>query len=96
MNNMELSTTLLFLALACEAVLLIFVFFVGRFYEQKFRQATYYPVFAGSAVVFLALITVAAADVYRYEMLTLANLQALAVLAIFGLRLYRKMTGVTK
>jgi hypothetical protein len=34
--------------------------------------------------------------IHTYEALTLASLQALLVLSVFGLRLYRMMTGVTK
>jgi hypothetical protein len=95
-NNPELSLALLMLAMACEMLLLAFMFFISRFYEQKFRQTTYSRVFAASAVVFLALMACAIGGIYRYEALALASLQALVVLAIFGLRLYRMMTGVTK
>lgn len=96
MNSPELSLALLMLALACEMALLIFMFFIGRFYELKFRQPTYHAVFAGSAAVFLILMACAVTGIYRYEALTLANLQALLVLSVLGLRLYRMMTGVTK
>lgn len=96
MNSPELSLALLMLAMACEMILLAFMFFIGRFYELKFRQATHHNVFAGSAVVFLALMACAALGIYTYEALTLASLQALFVLTVFGLRLYRMMTGVTK
>jgi hypothetical protein len=53
-------------------------------------------VFAGSAILFLVLMACAALGIYTYEALTLASLQALFVLIVFGLRLYRMMTGVTK
>ncbi|OPY28468.1 MAG: hypothetical protein A4E28_01525 [Methanocella sp. PtaU1.Bin125] len=96
MNRPELSLALLMLTLACEMALLIFMFFISRFYELKFRQATYHVAFAGSAAVFLVLMACAALGFYRYEALTLANLQALVVLSVLGLRLYRMMTGVAK
>jgi len=95
-NSPELSLALLMLAMACEMALLVFMFFIGRFYELKFRQATYHKVFAGSAIVFFVLMASAALGVYTYEALTLASMQALLVLTVFGLRLYRMMTGVTK
>jgi hypothetical protein len=84
------------LAMACEMVLLAFMFFISRFYEVKFGQATYYYAFAGSAIAFLALMACAVLGIHTYEALTLASLQALLVLSVFGLRLYRMMTGVTK
>jgi hypothetical protein len=95
-NSPELSLSLLMLAMVCEMVLLAFMFFISRFYELKFGQATYYTMFAGSAILFLVLMACAALGIYTYEALTLASLQALFVLIVFGLRLYRMMTGVTK
>lgn len=96
MNSPELSLALLMLAMASVMLLLAFMFFISRFYEAKFRQATYYNAFAASAIVFLALWACAALGIYTYQALTLASLQALLVLSVFGLRLYRMMTGVTK
>ena len=80
----------------CEAALLVFFYFISRFYEQKFGQITYFNVFLAAAVGLIALLVAALFGVYTYEAVTVANLLALAVLVVLGLRLFRMMTGVAK
>jgi hypothetical protein len=84
------------LIVACEAVLLTFLYFISRFYELKFRQKTFSPAFILAAALVLVLLAVAVLSLYYYDALILANLMTLCVLAVFGTRLFRIMTGVTK
>ncbi len=91
-----ISTTFLLLAAACFVPMLAFLYFISRFYEMKFGQRAHYRIFIVSAAAYAVLLAVAAAGYYRYELLTIANGLALLVLFVYGLRLYRMMTGVTK
>ncbi len=92
----DLSLASIMLIVACETVLLTFLFFISRFYELKFRQKTMSSVFILAAALVLVLLGVAVLGIYYYEALILANLLTLGVLAVFGTRLFRIMTGVTK
>lgn len=94
--DLDLSLASIMLIVACEAVLLAFLFFISRFYEIKFRQKTLSSVFILAAALVLVLLGVAVLGIYYYEALILANLLTLGVLAVFGTRLFRIMTGVTK
>jgi hypothetical protein len=84
------------LIVAAESVMLAFMYFISRFYEFKFGQRTYCHVFLAAAASMVALAAVAALGFYPYYLVTLANALALAVLFVFGVRLFRLMTGVTK
>lgn len=92
----DLSLAAIMLIVACEAVLLTFLFFISRFYEIKFRQKTMSSVFILAAALVLVLLGVAVLGFYYYDALIIANVLTLGVLAIFGTRLFRIMTGVTK
>jgi hypothetical protein len=94
--DLDLSLAAIMLIVACEIVLLTFLFFISRFYELKFRQKTFSPIFIIAAVLVLLLLGIAVLGIYYYDALIIANLLTLGVLAVFGTRLFRIMTGVTK
>ena len=96
MISPDLSLAAMMLIVLLEAVLLAFLYGIGNFYEAKFRQRTYSRVFLATAVLLVLLLAVAALGFYTYEAVTLANIATLAVLALFGLRLFRMMTGVAR
>ncbi len=80
-----------------EMALLAFLYFISRFYENKFGKRTYYnaylvPVAAFALSVALAVL---AADIFFLAMV-FVNALTLIVLVVFGLRLYRMMMGVSK
>jgi hypothetical protein len=95
-NAPEISSLFLILTAACIVPTLLSLYLISRFYELKFGQRTHNRIFLAAAVVYTALFLVAALGYYEYECLTLANGLALTVLFVYGLRLYRMMTGVTK
>lgn len=96
MFSPDVSLAMIVVIIACEAALLSFLYFISRFYEVKFGQGTYSAAFIVAAALLAGLLALTALDVSPYVTVTLANVLALAVLAVFGLRLFRIMTGVTK
>jgi hypothetical protein len=94
--NMDLSLAAIMLIVACEAVLLTFLYFISRFYELKFSQKTLSSAFILTAALVLVLLGIAVLGLYYYDALIIANVLTLVVLALFGTRLFRIMTGVTK
>jgi hypothetical protein len=96
LNAPEISSLFLILTAACFVPTLAFLYLISRFYELKFGQRTHYRIFLAATAVYAVLFIVSVLGYYEYESLTLANGIALAVLFIYGLRLYRMMTGVTK
>jgi hypothetical protein len=94
--DLDLSLTAIMLIVVCEMVLLTFLYFISRFYELKFGQKTFSSVFIAAAALLVVLLGVAVLGFYYYDALIMANLLTLGVLAIFGTRLFRIMTGVTK
>lgn len=92
----ELSLVAMMAIMFIEAALLAFMYFISRFYEFNFRQRTYCNAFIAAAAALVALVAAAALGFYTYYLVTLANMLALAVLLVFGMRLFRLMTGVTK
>ena len=96
MNSPALSSLLLLLTSACLVPTLVFLYLISRFYERKFGQHTHYRVFLAAAAAYALLYVAAILGYYTYEFLTVANGLALLVLFVYGLRLYRMMTGVTK
>lgn len=86
----------LVLAIACELVLLAFLGLIGRFYEEKFGQRTYYYVYLLPTAAFVLMLAAMALGADPSEAGLAENLLILAVLAIFGVGLYRQMTGVRK
>jgi hypothetical protein len=85
------------LTIICELLLLAFIFFIGRFYEMKFRQQTHSIWFllpmATFVISMLALLFVPEAF---YIAALVSNFIILAVLAKFGFTLYSLMLGVYK
>ncbi len=92
----DLSLAAIMLIVACEAVLLTFLLLHQPVLRAQVPaedlEFRLYP--CGRAVV--VLLGVAVLDLYNYDALILANLLTLGVLAVFGTRLFRIMTGVTK
>jgi uncharacterized membrane protein len=93
----ELDTTLGLLIVMCELALLLFLFCIGRFYELKFSDRTYYAgflvpllVFAAAAIVF----PVAGISLQFAELA--ANLSVLAVALTLGVFLFLRMTGAAR
>ena len=74
----------------------LFLYFISRFYELKFGQKTFNSVFIAAAAMLVVLLCVAALGFDTYDALIVANRLTLGVLAVFGTRLFRLMTGVTK
>jgi hypothetical protein len=95
-NAPLISSILLVLTSACIVPTLAFLCLISRFYEMKFSQRTFYPIFAVVTALYALMLIIAMAGYYTYEFLTVANGLALLVLFVYGLRLYRMMTGVTK
>jgi hypothetical protein len=92
----DLSLVLIMLIVICETILLTFLYFISRFYELKFGQKTFNSAFIAAAALLLGLLAATLLGLYAYDALIIANLLALGVLAVFGMRLFRIMTGVTK
>jgi hypothetical protein len=95
-TDMNMSLASIMLIVACEAVLLTFLYFISRFYEIKFGQKTFSVVFIVAAVLLVMLLCVAMLDVNNYDPMIIANFLTLGVLLVFGIYLFRTMTGVTK
>jgi hypothetical protein len=95
-NAPALSSLLLLLTSACLVPTLAFLYLISRFYELKFGQHTHYRIFLAAAATYALLFIEAIMGYDTYELLTVANGLALLVLFVYGLRLYRLMTGVTK
>jgi hypothetical protein len=95
-NAPLLSSIFLALTAACFVPMLGFLYLISRFYELKFVQPTHYRIFAVTMALYALLFALAMLGYFTYELLTLANGLALVVLFVYGLRLYRMMTGVTK
>jgi hypothetical protein len=96
LNAPFISSIFLLLTAACFVPTLTFLYFISKFYELKFGQRTHYLTFAVATVLYAVMFVVAVAGYYSYELLTVANGMALLVLFVYGLHLYRMMTGVTK
>jgi len=93
---LDLSLASIMLIIACEAALLAFLGFISRFYELKFGQRTFSSAFIAATVLVVVLLCIALLGFDTYDALIGANLLTLGVLGVFGLRLFRTMTGVTK
>lgn len=69
---------------------------IGRFYQLKFGQRTYYYLFALPFVTFLIMvILVRFFGLNNHASALVTNLISFIVLAVVGRSLYKKMTGVS-
>ncbi len=83
-------------AVLCEIVLLFFIFCIARFYELKFREATYHVSFLIPAFVLAGMLLVGLFGSLDLETeLLITSFSTLLVLLTTGLFLYRKMMGVS-
>lgn len=84
-------------AIICELVLLGFLFCIGRFFELKFGESTYYVSYLIPVFVFMVLLAVSflSPGLLTWAAL-ITNAAVLLVMLTFGLHLYRKMTGVSR
>ncbi len=83
-------------AVLCEIVLLFFIFCIARFYELKFREATYHVSFLIPAFVLAGMLLVGLFGSLDLEIqLLITSFSTLLVLLTTGLFLYRKMMGVS-
>ncbi len=81
----------------CELALLVFLFCIGRFYELKFRDRTYYAGFLAPFLVFVAVAIVFPVEGISMEYVELAvNASVLAIALTLGVFLFLRMTGATK
>ena len=85
------------LILVCEMALLVFLYCIGRFYEYKFKDRTFYrghllPV----AVFVVAFIAFHLSGLSLELAMLITNISVLAVVLTFSVFLYMRMTGVTK
>ncbi len=94
---MDLFQLILARAVACEMLLMLFLFCIARFYELKFKESTYHVSFLIPAFAFIAILTVGLfSDLGIEPEMLVASFCALLVLMTTGLFLYRKMMGVSR
>ncbi|MCD1295913.1 hypothetical protein CUJ83_13000 [Methanocella sp. CWC-04] len=89
---------LIILTIICLITMMVFLFFISRFYELKFRQSTYYLIYLMPGLAFIALLLFAlitGGDILQWVAL-ITNLLSLMVLSTFGFLLYSKMMGVSR
>lgn len=92
-----MDTWLALLIVICEMTLLIFLYCIGRFYEYKFKDRTFYRWHLLPVVMFaVGLIIFFTFDVPLELMVLLTNISVLAVTLTFSVFLYLRMTGVSK
>lgn len=88
---------LLAVSVACEILLLFFIFCIARFYELKFREATYHVSFLIPAFVFAGMLLSGLFGALEFEAeMLVTSFSTLLVLLTTGLFLYRKMMGVSR
>jgi fatty acid desaturase len=93
----ETDTWLALLILICEMALLVFLYCIGRFYEYKFKDRTFYRWHLLPVIIFaVALIAFFVAGAPLELILLLTNASVLAVTLTFSVFLYMRMTGVSK
>ncbi len=94
---MDVFQLLLLAAVACEIVLMFFIFCIARFYELKFREGTYHVSFLIPAAALAAALLIGTVTDFGLEAeLLLTSACTLLVLMTTGLFLYRKMMGVSR
>ena len=87
---------LVLLVVACELILMVFLFCIARFYRLKFRESTYESAFLIPIIVLVALMAFSAVVGLDLEWALLAsNVCSFLVLVSAGFFLYRKMMGVS-
>jgi hypothetical protein len=84
------------LAIVCETAMLVFLYFISRFYEMKFGERTYYNGYLVLIAVILLGLAACALGEDFFQTMMLVNLLTVLVLALFGLRLSRMMRRVSK
>lgn len=93
----ELDIFLALIVILCEAILFVFLYCIGRFYEIKFNDRTYFEAYLLPILIFLAsLVLVPLAGLSLEYAALVSNVSALAVVLTFGAFLYMRMTGVQK
>jgi hypothetical protein len=84
-------------AVACELILMAFIFCIGRFYALKFKENTYSISFLIPAFVLIAILAFSSATGTGLEWgMLFTNACTLLVLMTAGLFLYKKMMGVSR
>lgn len=83
-------------AVLFETLMIGVLCMIGRFYQLKLGQRTYYYLFAMPFVTFLIMvILVRFFGLSTHASVLVPNLFSFIVLAIVGRSLYKKMTGVS-
>jgi cytochrome bd-type quinol oxidase subunit 2 len=83
-------------AVGCELILSVFLFCIARFYQQKFREITYYYLYLLPVAFFISsLIISIALDISTGWALVVTSATTLFILLTVGVFLYRKMMGAT-
>ncbi len=91
----DYQSLVLLAAVACELILMAFIFCIARFYELKFKESTYHVSFLIPVIVLIAMLAFSAATGMGLEWsLLFTSACTLLVLMTTGLFLYRKMMGV--
>ncbi len=94
---MDTLLLILLAAVLCELTLMVFLFCIARFYELKFKEATYHVSFLIPCFVLAALaLTGIFASPGPEIILLLTSFCTLLVLMTAGLFLFRKMMGVAR
>ena len=93
----EIDTWLALLIIICEMTLLVFLYFIGRFYEYKFKDRTFYRWHLLPVIVFaVSLVAFYMAGQPLELAVLITNLSVLVVALTFSVFLYLRMTGVSK
>ena len=93
----DIDTWLALLILFCEMALLVFLYCIGRFYEYKFKDRTFYRWHLLPVILFvIALIAIDLSGQSLEITMLITNVSVLAVVLTFSVFLYMRMTGVSK
>ena len=93
----EAASLILVIVVICELALTVFIFCIGRFYEQKFKEGTYHASFLIPVFIFFAILAFSLVMGLGLEWGALVtNACTLLVLMTAGLFLYKKMMGVSR
>jgi hypothetical protein len=93
----DIDTWLALLILICEMVMLVFLYCIGRFYEYKFKDRTFYRWHLLPVIVFVVALIVMYLSGQSLELaMLITNVSVLAVVLTFSVFLFLRMTGVSK
>ena len=93
----DIDTWLALLILVFEMVLLVFLYCIGRFYEYKFKDRTFYRWQLLPVIVFVVALIAFYFSGQSLELaMLITNVSVLAVVLTFSVFLYLRMTGVSK